>query len=167
MIEFNKNDTSISSYFFRYLLWFIVLIVISVLLGFNNQKQLINSNFKINNLLSFGVIICKNTLVFIYVLTSIFIGKLNIYIMIITNAIRIGFLISKFKYPIYMLMILPHGIPEFFVFILLSEYVTRFIEAESSDIKCLLKISLLLYIILISSAIIEAWLTPYLVIKFC
>ncbi|MDY6019044.1 MAG: stage II sporulation protein M [Anaerococcus sp.] len=122
---------------------------------------------ELNNLLSFGIIISKNTLVFLYILTSLFIGKLNIYIMLITNAFRIGLLISRFKYPIYMLMILPHGIPEFLVFILLSAYVSEYIESESKDIKSIIKISLLLYLILFSSAMIEAWITPYMVMKFC
>lgn len=163
----NRRSKIILKYFVRYLMLFILLIIVSAILNMNTQKQTINLDVDLNNIKSFGIIICKNSLVFMYIFSSLFIGRLNIYVMLISNALRIGLLISSFKYPIYMLMLLPHGIFEFFVFILLSAYISAHIYLKEEDKIFIFKKSAMLYILLIICAIIEAWVTPYLVFKFC
>jgi uncharacterized membrane protein SpoIIM required for sporulation len=163
---FKKKQSSCLNYFLQYLIWFLLLVIVSFLLNFNVEKQTINTNIELNNLHDFDVIMANNTLVFIYTFTSVFVGKLNIYIMVIVNAIRIGLLVSRFMYPIYLLMILPHGIPEISVFLLLGACISKYLDNDQKDMKSLIQKSGWLYVALLISALVEAWITPYIVFRF-
>ena len=163
---FKKKQSSCLNYFLQYLIWFLLLVIASFLLNFNVEKQTINTNIELNNFHDFAVIMANNTLVFIYTFTSVFVGKLNIYIMVIVNAIRIGLLVSRFMYPIYLLMILPHGIPEISVFLLLGAFISKYLDNDQKDMKSLIQKSGWLYVALLISALVEAWITPYIVFRF-
>jgi uncharacterized membrane protein SpoIIM required for sporulation len=69
-------------------------------------------------------------------------------------------------YPIYLLMILPHGIPEISVFLLLGACISKYLDNDQKDMKSLIQKSGWLYVALLISALVEAWITPYIVFRF-
>lgn len=161
-----KKQSNCLNYFLQYLFWFLFLVIVSFLLNMNAKKQTINTDIDLDNLHIFFVIIVNNTLVFVCIFSSVFVGKMNIYIMIIVNAIRTGVLISRFKHPMYLLMILPHGIPEISILLLLAALISKQLDSVPENMKSLLRKSGLLYIALWVSAIVEAWVTPHIVFSF-
>lgn len=160
---FKKQQKTWLNYFIQYIVWFFIIAILSFLLNFNNQKQTINNSVEINNLYAFAIIISKNTLVFLYIFSSVFASKLNIYAMIIVNAVHIGLLISRFMYMKYMLIILPHGIPEIIIFLLLGAFISIYIDSPKKNMKSLIIKTIILYFILLISAGVEAYITPHLV----
>lgn len=87
-----------------------------------------------------------------------------VYSYIIANSIVLGLLISKFNTIKYVLLLLPHGISEIYGFLFLSNIILNILHEGKFDNKYFKKITIA-YIIIILSALIEAFITP-LFIKF-
>ncbi len=155
-------------YFFRYWTVFLVLLLISFTVGYVfGDRQLITETAQFNHWSDFIDILKRNTLVFGYILLSVYTSKINVYIMVIFNGILVGTIISRFAHTQYLIMLLPHGILEMSVFFMLGAIVSKYVDKKETNWRTLIKSVSILYIVLIAAAVIEAWVTPFLTVKYC
>ncbi|SFU95358.1 stage II sporulation protein M [Butyrivibrio sp. M55] len=161
-MEKEYRDKVVYEYLLKYIGIFIFTILISYIINIGNEKCIANTDITINIIKDFFIILSNNTLVFLVVLSSIFVGKTNINIMIIVTAFRIGILISKFMYINYLILVIPHGVIEVMVYLVLSAFVSAEIEKGNKINSGLIKKAFVLYLLLIISAIVEIGITPKL-----
>nr|AAC69561.2 BviE [Butyrivibrio fibrisolvens] len=161
-MEKEYRDKVVYEYLLKYIGIFIFTILISYIINIGNEKCIANTDITINIIKDFLIILSNNTLVFLVVLSSIFVGKTNIIIMIIVTAFRIGILISKFMYINYLILVIPHGVIEVMVYLVLSAFVSAEIEKGNKINSGLIKKAFVLYLLLIISAIVEIGITPKL-----
>ncbi|WP_434297864.1 stage II sporulation protein M [Clostridium sporogenes] len=164
IIIFNTNNDITIKNKLKIFLLFVSIVFITYLLNINNAKSNLNYYNNFNNFHVLKQIIIKNTICFIWILSGILIGKLMVYTYILSNGIILGLLISKFKNIKYFLLIIPHGITEIFAFLFTCSIVLSILQNNEFNKKYLKSISFA-YIIILISAIIEAFITP-LFIKF-
>ncbi|CEN23663.1 Integral membrane protein DUF95 [[Clostridium] sordellii] len=142
-------------------LYFIVSFFIAYALNINSVKPIINPT-KINSSEWFFTIISRNTISFLFILSSILLGKCMINIYLLSNGAILGLLVSKLKNINYLLLILPHGVVEIPIYITLCYLVIKIINNKyinKSDIKMIF----LCYLIIILAALIESFITPYFI----
>ena len=155
---------------YRYTITYTCILIFTLLVTYafniNTEKQVINSSFTINILNDTGIVLANNTLLFLFIISAIYIGKINIYLFLITNGVRIGLLISKFMYVKYMLLILPHGVLEISTFLLLAAFISVKID-NGCKINTIgitgIKRIVLMYCLIVIAALIEVGITPQLV----
>lgn len=165
-VETKKVDKTVYGYLLKYTGLFILALMISYVINMGSEKQIANTDVTINIIKDFVIVLGNNTLFFVFVLSSIFVGKINIYVMVITTAFRIGILISKFMYINYLILVIPHGVLEILVYLVLSALVSAEIEKGNKINNKLMKRVFVLYLLLILSAIIEIGITPKLASMF-
>lgn len=161
-MEKEYRGKTVYEYLLKYIGIFFGVLMVSYLINSGNEKCIVNTDITINVLKDFCIILANNTLFFLVVLSSIFVGKKNIYIMIIATAFRIGLLISKFMYFNYLILVIPHGGIEIMVYLMLSAFVSVEIEKGNKINSELIKRALVLYLLLTISAIVEVVITPKL-----
>lgn len=145
--------------FFQINLYFIGSFFIAYILNINSEKPIINPT-EINSSEWFFTIISKNTISFLFILSGILLGKWIINIYLLSNGAILGLLISKLKNINYLLIILPHGVVEVPIYIILCYLVIKIINNKyinKSDIKRIF----ICYLTIILAALIESFITPY------
>lgn len=167
VIRFKKkrdlnNSRSWKNYLIQYIVIFISTIVIICLLSFGIEKQTVKTAYSITSFLSFFSVLAQNSLVFLLMFSSYYTGRIPVYCFTITNAILLALLISSFKEPSYFLLILPHGVPEFLVFFTLAAFAEEARNKGDAVRISFYKKAVVLYILLIASALIEIYVTPFL-----
>lgn len=159
---------TVFGYFLHYWKIFLVVSLLSFAIGyFLCEKKVITAPEHFNHWFDLLNITGRNTLVFGYILFSIYTSKINIYGMVVLNGCIVGVIISQFAHAQYLIMLLPHGILEMSVFFMLGAIVSKYIDKKETNWKTLIKPVSILYIGLIASAVIEAWITPFLTVKYC
>lgn len=156
--------TTWGRYFLIFSLCYLVIVLLLVALNVGGEKQVVVDPGDTNQLLDFAMIVAQNTLVFFCVFSLAFTRKASVYIFVFANAVRVGLLISHFMYINYLILVLPHGILETAVYLMLGSLICEHLDnSESTTIGSLLRKALPLYILLLVAGGIEAWVTPYLV----
>ena len=150
---------------YKSLFIFLISLFVSFLLGMLNRSPQSITMTTFDKTEAFVNIIKNNTICFLWILSGILLSKYIVYIFLTLNGLMLGSLISRFANISYMMLILPHGVTEFFAFIMLSG-ITLNILKRKKFIKKDVSMILFSYVILFLSAIIESTLTPYLVSNF-
>ena len=107
----------------------------------------------------FFSIIFRNTIVTLWIISAIFVGKIMLYVFAAINGICLGLLMSKFSTMKYLLLVLPHGIIEMGSFFLMCDTILNIIKKANIGKKDVSKI-MIAYILLIVAVIIETFFTP-------
>ncbi|MGX7111298.1 stage II sporulation protein M [Gemella cuniculi] len=117
-----------------------------------------------SNFLFFINILFKNTLWYFMLLLSMrFKVKVLPKSMIIINSLMLALLINKLEEIQKIILVLPHGVLEMVILLNVISYILYKIK---NDDYCIKKFFLKYYFLLISAALIESFITPYLAIKF-
>ncbi len=149
-------------YAIQYISMFVIATFVVSLFSAGIEKQAIASVQPIASLSSLFAVVCQNSLVFLFILSSYYTGRIPVYSFIATNSILLALLISSFKEPSYLIIILPHGVPEFLIFFTLAAIAEEARNSEDRKNMPFYKKVAALYILLIISALIEIYITPAL-----
>lgn len=160
---FVKKQSTSFRYFILYWGIFLSIVLLCVFFNINENKQIIDTNIEWTPLKDFWIILGNNSLVFLCLILSISVGRIGVFSVIIVNSIHLGLLISQFMDFSYLLLIIPHGVFEISVLLMLGAVISRYLDDDKKNTKALIKKICLLYIGLLCSAAIEAWITPYLI----
>lgn len=160
--QHSDSSNSWKRYVIQYITMFLILTAVVCLFSAGIEKQSITSVRTITSFSSILTIVSQNSLVFLFILSSYYTGRIPVYSFIVTNSILLAMMISSFKEPVYFLLILPHGVPEFLIFFTLaaiSEEARK--KRDGGSISFYIKM-VALYMLLIVSALIEIYITPVL-----
>ena len=149
-------------YVIQYVFMFITVTSVCCLLFSGVEKQTVTSVQSIATLESILSIVSQNTLVFLFILSSYYTGRIPVYSFIVANSIMLALLISSFSEPSYFLLILPHGVPEFLVFFTLAAIAEEARKKGDTERIPFFKKAVALYILLLISALVEIFITPAL-----
>ncbi|MEG0844533.1 MAG: stage II sporulation protein M [Romboutsia sp.] len=161
----NNLITTKKIVFFIFLISFIFSFLINFLFKFNKGTLLISNTTNLNSFELFSTILIKNTICFLIILSSIFISKYIVYIFLFINGYNLGAIISQFTNVKHFLLIIPHGVTEIYSFLFLSVITLKILKFEYISPKDKRNI-IFSFLILLLSAFIEAFITPYIYIKF-
>jgi len=145
----------------KIMLAYFAFLLLGFIIGKAGEKQSLNieSVKNIDVIHAFLIILGRNTLAFIILLTSVILGKKMVYFFYGINGYIIGLTIAKFKSLLFLITILPHGILEMGSFIATGYYLIRFIEELDSKF---IKYACISYTGVFVAVFIESFITPKL-----
>lgn len=134
------------------------------------DKQSIQPLQNYSSLCTFMHIAVRNSIVF-FLLSNILISEKRIarmtaWLFVLINGIIVGALAAHFPTAAYFVLLIPHGIPEMSAYFLLIGTVSVYRTTWDGPKYELAKPIGILYAILLGSAWIEAYVTPYLAIQW-
>lgn len=143
------------------LLLYIISLAFGFALGLHGGKQSLHvRNLTImESFIGFAKILCRNTFAYLILFTSIFLGRIIIYFFFCLNGYLLGLVISKFKFFLDLITIVPHGIIEMGTFILTGYFLICYMQINN---KKFLKYASFMYSGIIIAAFIESFITPQL-----
>ncbi len=148
--------------FAKILIIYLSTVVCMFLINMKCEKADISMLTQYSSIRAFGEILLKNSVSLIWIISGLVVGSFMVYSYIFANGIILGTLISKFKNMSYLILILPHGVLEIFVFMMACTIVKVANDQRKIDNK-IKKEFWGIYLVLILAAYIEAFVTPELV----
>lgn len=101
--QHSDSSNSWKRYVIQYITMFLILTAVVCLFSAGIEKQSITSVRTITSFSSILTVVSQNSLVFLFILSSYYTGRIPVYSFIVTNSILLAMMISSFKEPVYFL----------------------------------------------------------------